>query len=98
MDQNEIKTFVEQLVAEEVRKQAPFIMDTLSLQSTSRQSDIKSALDDNYILYNTTNARSVTPPPRGSLIMIDAGATPNRAIALYLSTGNSLVEVFAKVI
>lgn len=94
----EDESVVRRLVAEELRTGLPVALDFFRRQQDSGKSDVRLAFDQNYILYNATNARSSNPPPRGSILMADAGTTPNRVIALYLSTGGSLVEVFAKVI
>jgi hypothetical protein len=54
------------------------------------------SFEQNYRVYNATNVTIV--PPKGAIVMVDAGTTPTRAIALYLSIGNQFVEIFSKVI
>lgn len=51
---------------------------------------------DNYHVYNATLINRI--PPKGAIIIADEGTTPTRVIAVYLSLGDSLVEISAKVI
>ncbi len=101
MREDEIQSIVEDRVRSVLfQALSPFQTRIEALeQSTARRPPhpIKMAFDDHFDLYNATGAVP-TKMPRGSIVMVDAGTTPNRVIALYLSAGTSMVEIFAKVI